>query len=79
MPPSSPQGQDLIAQHCAIVSRFYIPSKEAYIGTNLFYNENLEMKTFHDEYGPDLVAFLGEAMKIYAHSVRRGRGSVGTA
>ncbi len=65
--PSAPQVQDLIAQHYAIASRFYVPSKEAYIGMSLFYNENHEMKTFHDGYGPDLAAFLGQAMQVYAH------------
>jgi hypothetical protein len=64
--PSAPHIQDLIAQHYAIACRFYVPSREAYIGMSLFYGENLEMRTFHNSYGPDLVAFLSQAMQQYA-------------
>jgi hypothetical protein len=64
---SSPQVQDLIAQHYAIASRFYEPSKEAYIGMSLLYDESVEMRTFHEGYGTGLVAFLGQAMQVYAH------------
>jgi hypothetical protein len=64
--PSAPHIQDLIAQHYAIACRFYVPSREAYIGMSLFYGENLEMRTFHNSYGPDLVAFLSQAMQHYA-------------
>ena len=35
--PSSPQVQALIARHHDIVSRFYAPSRLAYIGMSLFY------------------------------------------
>jgi hypothetical protein len=64
---SSPQVQDLIAQHYAIASRFYEPSKEAYIGMSLFYDENHDMRTFHEGYGAGLVALLSQAMQVYAH------------
>jgi hypothetical protein len=63
---SSPQVQDLIGQHYAIASRFYEPSKEAYIGMSLLYDENDEMRAFHEGFGDGLVAFLGQAMQIYA-------------
>ena len=58
--------QELIGQHYAIASRFYVPSKEAYIGMSLFYAENLEMRAFHDQYGLRLVDFLPEAMRLFA-------------
>jgi hypothetical protein len=64
--PTAPHIQDLIAQHYVIACRFYVPSREAYIGMSLFYVENLEMRTFHNSYGPDLVAFLSQAMQHYA-------------
>jgi hypothetical protein len=32
---SSPEIQEIVAQHYAIASRFYVPSKEAYIGMAL--------------------------------------------
>ena len=64
--PSAPHIQELIAQHYATACRFYVPSREAYIGMSLFYGENFEMRTFHNSYGPDLVAFLSQAMQHYA-------------
>jgi hypothetical protein len=64
---ASPAAQALMAQHYAIACRFFVPSKDAYIGMSLFYDENPEMRTFHDQYGPDLVPFLGEAMQVFAH------------
>ncbi|EPX60398.1 hypothetical protein D187_001885 [Cystobacter fuscus DSM 2262] len=66
--PSSPAVQQLMARHYAIASRFYPASRQAYVGTALFYAENADMKAFHDAYHPRLVEFLGEAMFVYAHS-----------
>jgi hypothetical protein len=66
-PPSAPEIQSLIARHYGIVSRFYVPSKQAYIGMSLFYGENEDMKNFHNVYHPKMVEFLAEAMPIYAH------------
>ena len=63
---SSPGIQELMAQHYAIACRFYVPSKDAYMGMSLLYSENLEMRTFHNGYGPDLVHFLSEAMQLFA-------------
>jgi hypothetical protein len=34
---------------------------------SLFYDENEEMRTFHEGYGAGLVALLGQAMQVYAH------------
>ncbi len=66
-PPSSPTIQAVMAEHYEIVSRFFQPSKEAYIGMSLYYGENPDMKAFHDAYHPDMVPFLAQAMSIYAH------------
>ncbi len=70
----SQQHRLLAALHCharglnyAIASRFYPASRQAYIGTALFYAENADMKAFHEAYHPRLVEFLGEAMFVYAH------------
>jgi hypothetical protein len=69
--PSAPHIQDLVAQHYVIACRFYVPSREAYIGMGLFYDEDVEMRAFHDSYGSGLVAFLSQAMQIYAaHTLR---------
>ena len=53
--PSSSEVQSLMARHCSIGSRFYPPSQKAYIGLALFYNENPDMKTFHNAYHPKMI------------------------
>ncbi len=72
---SSPAVQELVAQHYAIACRFYVPSKEAYIGMSLFYGEDPDMRTFHDAYAPGLVHRLSEAMQVFAE--RNLRASAG--
>jgi hypothetical protein len=64
--PSSPEVQALMARHYEIVSRFYTPSRMAYIGMSLFYQENDDMRNFHNAYHPGMVGFLAQAMPIYA-------------
>jgi hypothetical protein len=64
--PASPEIQEIMAQHYAIASRFYVPSREAYIGLGIFYGENKEMRDFHNVYHPNMVVFLGEAICVYA-------------
>lgn len=61
--------QELTAQHYQIACRFYTPSKEAYIGMALFYEENPDMNAFHHHYHPKLVEFLGDAICHYASTV----------
>jgi hypothetical protein len=63
---SSPEVQGIVARHYAIASRFHVPSKEAYIGMGLFYNEDIDMRSFHNGYHPNMVEFLGEAINVYA-------------
>jgi hypothetical protein len=58
--------QELVARHHAIACRFYLPSQEAYIGMSLFYEENPDMRSFHDAYGPHLLPLLTEAMRVFA-------------
>ncbi len=65
--PSSPQAQALIARHCEIAARFYPPKKDAYIGLALFYEENADMKTYHNTFHPKMVEFLGNAIFTYAN------------
>jgi hypothetical protein len=61
--------QEFIDQHYKIACRFYTPSREAYIGMALFYNENADMKDFHNAYHPKMVEFLGNAMVVYAQKL----------
>ena len=65
---SAPEVQTLMEEHYEIVSRFYAPSKLAYIGMSIFYAENTDMANFHNAYHPNMVAFLAEAIPIYAEA-----------
>jgi hypothetical protein len=64
--PESPIIQALMTRHYAIVSRFYTPSRQAYVGTALFYEDNADMKAFHNGYHTRMVKFLGDAIYAYA-------------
>ena len=66
--PSSGPVQALIGQHYSIASRFYVPTRDAYIGMSLFYRENEAMAKFHNSYHPRMVDFLQAAIGIYASS-----------
>ena len=71
--PSSPQAQAFILRHHAIAVRFYEPSREAYIGLGLFYQDNPDMRAYHNAFHPQMVDFLGEAMYVYAqHNLKGG-------
>ncbi|BCJ47163.1 hypothetical protein Aiant_78200 [Actinoplanes ianthinogenes] len=65
--------QDLVARHHAVVSRFYSPSTDAYLGMALFYAEDEGMRTWHTSYHPRMVEFLGAAMRHFTDT-RRPRG-----
>ena len=65
--PDSVGVQVLVEAHFEIACRFYRPSREAYIGMALFYEENQNMKDFHNAYNPGMVAFMRRAMNVYAH------------
>lgn len=58
--------QIMIKKHYEIACEFYTPSKEAYIGMGLFYNDNEDMKKYHNTYHPKMVDFLLDAMTFYA-------------
>ncbi len=64
--PSSPEVQSFMSRHYSIAVRFYSPSREAYIGLGLFYQDNPDMKAYHNDFHPKMVDFLGEAIYVYA-------------
>ncbi|MFH9014376.1 TipAS antibiotic-recognition domain-containing protein [Streptomyces sp. NPDC017943] len=64
--PGDEQIQELTRRHFDIVSRFYTPSREAYVGMSLFYAEDEAMRAFHDSYHPELAGFLGAAIRVFA-------------
>lgn len=62
----STEVQALVAKHHAIISRFYEPSREGYIGLGLFYQEDPSMREFHNSYHPQLAAYWKDAMCVFA-------------
>lgn len=58
--------QEIIEKHYQIACRFYTPSKEAYIGMGIFYQENQDMKVFHNTYHPQMVNFLADSISEFA-------------
>jgi hypothetical protein len=64
--PEDDRTQDLIEKHFEIASRFYLPTREAYIGMAMLYSEDAAMKDFHNAYHPAMAEFLGLAMRVFA-------------
>lgn len=64
--PEDDLSQELIAKHFEIASRFYTPTREAYIGMAMLYSEDAAMKEFHNAYHPEMVDFLRLAMGVFA-------------
>jgi len=64
--PEDDQAQELIEKHFEIASRFYSPTREAYIGMAMLYSEDAAMKEFHNAYHPRMVEFLGLAIRVFA-------------
>ncbi len=66
--PGDAISQSFIDRHFQIACRFYVPTREAYIGMALFYDSNADMNAFHNDYHPKMVEFLMASMIIYAKS-----------
>lgn len=64
--PSSPKVQSFMSRHHSIAVRFYTPTREAYIGLGLFYQDNPDMRAYHNAFHPKMVDFLGEAIYAFA-------------
>ena len=64
--PEDDRAQELIEKHFEIASRFYSPTREAYIGMAMLYSEDAAIKEFHNAYHPQMVEFLGLAMRVFA-------------
>ncbi|MFI6844514.1 TipAS antibiotic-recognition domain-containing protein [Kitasatospora sp. NPDC050467] len=64
--PGDRQIQELVSRHFDIICRFYVPSREAYVGMSLFYGEDDGMREFHNSYHPRMVEFLGDAISVFA-------------
>jgi len=68
--PDDTSTQALIHRHYEIACRFYTPSPEAYIGMALFYQENDDMRAFHNRYHEGMVNFLVPAITTFAEQQR---------
>ncbi|WP_428738799.1 TipAS antibiotic-recognition domain-containing protein [Sulfurimonas sp.] len=66
--PEDEEVQKLMGKHYAIACKFYRPSKKAYIGMGLFYNDNEDMKNYHNAYHPKMVEFLIDAIHYYSET-----------
>lgn len=53
-------------RHHALQNRFHACTKEVYIGLSRLYTEHTDFKRFFDVYHPDMIAFIGDAMRFYA-------------
>lgn len=65
--PSSKEVQAIIHRHYLMISRFYDPTKEVYVGLTDLYIEHPDFKKFFDVYHPKMIEFIGEAIRFYAN------------
>lgn len=59
--------QAIIHRHYQMIERFYEPNKEIYIGLTELYVQHPDFKKFFDVYHPDMITFIGAAMRFYAN------------
>lgn len=64
----SEEVQKITGEHFAMISRFYDPTKEVYIGLSQMYLEHPDFRKFYDAYDPKLAEFLAQAMNAFAES-----------
>lgn len=64
--PDSTEVQKLIQNYFQIISKFYKPTKETFIGLGQMYLEHPDFRKLYDKYHPDLAKYLAQAMKVYA-------------
>lgn len=64
--------QALIARHHKWVSNFWTPDGAAYTGLGQLYLDHADFRAFYDQYDDRLVAFLAEAMRVYAETKLNG-------
>jgi hypothetical protein len=63
---SSQLVQALIKEHYQLVSNFWKPSKDAYIGLGRLYVEDPRFTQNDDKYAPGCAEFMAASMQIYA-------------
>jgi len=58
--------QAIIRQHFAMITRFYQPTREVYIGLGQLYIDHPDFRKLFDVYDPGLVDYVAAAMKVFA-------------
>lgn len=66
--PNSLEVQALVARHYKMISQFWTPTKETYIGLTQMYSVHPEFIKFFSGYHPQLAEFLIESMKVYSEN-----------
>ncbi len=64
--PESEQVQAIIHRHYQLQGRFFDLTKEVYIGLTELYAQHPDFQKFFDVYHPDMIGFIGKAMRLYA-------------
>jgi DNA-binding transcriptional MerR regulator len=64
--PESFEVQQITHRHYQMIERFYHPTKEVYIGLTELYQEHPDFRKFFEVYHPQMVEFIGHAMRFYA-------------
>jgi len=66
--PASPEVQELIRKHYQLTTIFWTPTRDSYIGLSQFYCSHPDFVAFYDGIHPKLLAYLVEAMKVFAEN-----------
>jgi len=66
--PESNEVQLIIKRHFELQNRFYDLTKEVYIGLTKLYAEHPDFKKYFDAYHPDMIEYIGKAMRFYAEN-----------
>jgi DNA-binding transcriptional MerR regulator len=64
--PESDEVQKIIQRHYDVQNRFYDLTKEVYIGLADLYAQHPDFKKFFVAYHPEMIEFIGKAMRYYA-------------
>lgn len=64
--PDSEEVQAIISRHYKMIQRFYDVSKEVYVGLTDLYAQHPDFNKFFEAYHPDMIEFIGDAMRFYA-------------
>ncbi len=64
--PESDEVQKIIHQHYQFTAQFYDVTQEVYVGLTHLYVDHPDFKKFFDVYHPQMIDFIGKAMRYYA-------------